>query len=105
MKYSIIALAGIAFLAGCAKSPVGSVAGGECKIVSTPAFAVKGKTTYDQEWVDDTTEAIVRGCAQPRPKARPAELDATHTVAGKTVPIPKPTKKHWWQRRLIKSGA
>lgn len=89
-------------LAGCASAPPASVSGGECKVTHTPAYAVKGKTAYDQEWIDDTTEALVRGCKQPRPKARPASIDKPpHVMIKMTSPtegiaIP-PKKKHWWQ--------
>ncbi len=70
-------------LGACASQPIGSVAGGECKLTSAPPYAVRGKTTYDQGWIDDTTEALVRGCKQPRPKKRPAELDSKHRDAKK----------------------
>jgi len=91
-------------LGGCANPTIGSVAGGECKLTHTPAYAVRGKTEYDQEWVDDTTEALVRGCKQPRPKARPVSLDAPKVVtrpAAEQAPIATPAplvkkKHHWW---------
>lgn len=72
---------------------VASVKEGACKIAHTPQYAVKGLTPYDQDWIDDTTEGLVGGCAQPRPKARPASLDAKYTVGGKTVPVPVPKKR------------
>ena len=85
-------------VASCATQPIGSVAGGECRVTHTPTYAVRGKTTYDQGWIDDTTEALVRGCKQKRPSARPASLDA----AVKAVPLPTakpvPVKLHWWQK-------
>lgn len=86
-------------LAGCATPTIGSVTGGECKLpgLHTPIYAVKGKTTYDQEWIDDATEALVRGCKQVRPKARPVSLDAPKGTPSATVIMP-PKKKHWWQR-------
>lgn len=89
---SVIAL-GLA-LAGCATAPVGSVSGGECRIVRTPEYAVKGRTGYDQIWINRTTEALVDGCRQPRPKARPASLDAKPKPKPKPAPQPK---KKWWQ--------
>lgn len=90
-------------LGGCANPTIGSVAAGECKLFHTPTYAVKGKTSYDQEWADDVTEALVRGCKQARPKARPASIDnpprvqikMTSPTTGVTV---KPKKKHWWQQ-------
>lgn len=105
MKLSllIVLIITLDMLAGCAAPPEGSVAGGECKIVHTPSYAVRGKTNYDQEWIDDTSEALVRGCKQARPKARPVSIDnpprlqikMTSPTTGVTV---KPKKKHWWQR-------
>lgn len=80
MRYIAI-LAMLASLCGCGP-PIGSVMGGECKLVHTPSFAVKSTTEMGQEWVDDTTEALVRGCKQPRPKAPTAATAA----------------KHWWQK-------
>lgn len=91
----IIYLLPILFLGGCQTTTIGSVVGGECRLVRTPTYAVKGRTTYDQGWVDDTTEALVRGCKQARPKARPASLDAQVPKAAKKV---APAKVHWWQR-------
>lgn len=90
---SLLVTAFLVVLGGCAPT-IGSVAGGECKLTHTPTYAVAGKTSYDQEWIDDTTEALVRGCKQPRPKTRPASL---------SVPVKSPAavtkpKKHWWQR-------
>ncbi len=91
-------------LAGCAtnKASVGSTRGGECRIVHTPKYAVKGRTSYDQNWVDDTTERLVGGCDQPRPAARPPELDR---VARRPVVVAPPAapvvpKKKTWRERL-----
>lgn len=102
MSYTILVLT-VLLLTGCASPPIGSVAGGECKLVSAPSYAVKGKTSYDQEWVDDTTEALVRGCKQPRPKARPASIDNPPRVkiimSSPTTGVAlRPKVKHWWQR-------
>lgn len=84
-------------LGGCPSATRGSVAGGDCKIGHTPKYAVKGATSYDQEWIDDEIESLVRGCRQPRPLARPASLDAPpKPTPGPAKPTP--TKKHWWQR-------
>lgn len=83
-------------LAGCVTTNKGSVAG-ECRLVSTPQYAVKGRTSYDQNWIDDTTERLVGGCGQPRPKARPASLDAKPVVV--KAPIPKSAPKATlWER-------
>jgi hypothetical protein len=42
---------------------------------SAPEYAVRGKTKYDQNWVDDTVESGVGGCGWQRPAARPPALD------------------------------
>lgn len=96
MSYTILVLT-VLLLTGCASTPPrGSVVGGECKLFHTPTYAVKGKTEYDQEYVDDVTEALVRGCKQPRPKARPASLDAPKAAIPAAAP---PKKKHWWEKK------
>ncbi len=86
-------------LAGCqGDKPVASI-GGECKLAHTPSYAVKGRTTFDQGWIDDTTEALVRGCKQPRPQTRPAELDkeAPKTPGTAKAAPPAPATLRWWQ--------
>lgn len=70
-----------------------SVAGGECHLVTAPTYAVLGRTGYDQNWIDDTTERVVAGCHQPRPQARPASLDAAPKAIAKAKPKPAPTRK------------
>jgi len=80
---------------------VGSLTKGECQLVHSPEYAVRGKTGYDQSWVDKTTESIVAGCRQRRPKARPASFDAPKvaptpkTVAPKAV---KPKRKSLYSK-------
>lgn len=90
----------VLLVTACSTSPIGSVTGSECKIVRAPEYAVKGKTAYDQNWIDDTTVGIVAGCNQPRPKARPASLDAP--VISKAMPLPKPAPKKKRLRDAIK---
>ena len=97
MKFVAILIAAIT-LVGCQTVPEGSVAGGECKIVNVPTYAVRGKTSYDQGWIDDTTEAIVRGCKMARPKARPASLDAAVVAAPAPTAKPIQVKLKWWQK-------
>lgn len=84
-------------LAGCAKGEL-SVSGGECKLpsVHTPPIAVAGRTQYDQNWIDDTTEGLVRGCGQPRPSARLPEMDK---LPPPKAVAPAPPKKKFWQRK------
>ncbi len=89
-------------LGGCVTTPIGSVIGGECKLpgLHTPTYEVKGRTTYDQGWITDVTVALVAGCKQPRPKARPAELDKAAPKTPGTIKVapPAPAKIHWWQK-------
>ena len=75
-------------VAGCASAPaIGTIAGGECALpgVHTPQYKVLGKTHYDQNWADDTTEGLVRGCNQARPHARPASFDKRPVVKKKAA--------------------
>jgi hypothetical protein len=75
-----------AVLAGCAGTSLpASVTGGECRVFARPEFAVRGKTKYDQNWVDDTVESGVGGCGWQRPAARPPALDAAPSVGGPAV--------------------
>lgn len=93
-----LAMLPLAMLATCDHDgPVGSTLGGECRLVRTPKYAVMGKTPYDQGWINITTEAIVVGCAQPRPVARPASLDAPKAVAASKA---KAKPKGWWRQHL-----
>lgn len=78
----------IAALAGCAGTKLpASVAGGECRVFERPEYTVKGATQYDQDVVDNFVESGVGGCNWKRPLPRPAGW-TTHTVGGKTVPVP-----------------
>lgn len=74
---------------------IGSILKGECQLVKSPPYAVLGKTSYDQAWINETTEGIVTGCRQPRPKARPKELDQAKRI---TVPVAPPAKRKWRQK-------
>jgi hypothetical protein len=53
---------------------------------------VLGKTSYDQNWSDDVTEGLVGGCGQPRPKARPPQLDRKPVAK---LPVKAKPKKKW----------
>ncbi len=95
-----------AFLAGCAgEAPVGSVVGGECRLVSTPQYAVKGKTNYDQRWVNVTTESLVRGCGQARPAARPASFDQPVTAATEALPPPRTARSTVKRKPVARSAS
>jgi hypothetical protein len=88
--------------AGCASNDkFASLTGpdGACSAFQAPTYVVKGKSRYDQQWVDTQTEAGVAGCGWERPKPRPPSLDAKPVF--KKVPPPNPTpnaavKKRWW---------
>jgi hypothetical protein len=84
-------------LGGCATEPRGSIAGGECHIFERPAYAVRGKTQYDQDWVDGNVEAGIGGCKWARPAPRPPELDA---APGTKPAVVKPAKRRGLFRRI-----
>jgi len=64
-------------LAGCAsRGGPASIAGGECRIFEAPAYEVRGKRAYDQDWIDSQVEGGVGGCRWNRPAPRPASIDA-----------------------------
>jgi hypothetical protein len=70
-----------------------------CDAFERPQYQIAGKTPYDQEWADKTTEAGVAGCKWERPEARPAALDAPAAAP----PKPAPTKKlSLWKRAKSK---
>ena len=85
---SVALLASAPILGGCFQTgPVGSTVGGECRIVSAPRYEVLGKTSFDQRWISDTTEAIVVGCRQPRPGRRPPGLDPAPVKTVAVAPV------------------
>lgn len=63
-------------LGGCLQTFGGSVAGGGCKFIERPPYAVRGLRQYDQDWVDSTIEGGVGACHWKRPAPRPPALDA-----------------------------
>ncbi|XUM19734.1 hypothetical protein ACRAVF_18895 [Bradyrhizobium oligotrophicum S58] len=95
-------------LAGCATtSGPGSVAGGECKVFQRPAYAIRGATQHDQDWIDPTIESGVGACRWARPAPRPAEWDAPAPAPAKVAkrPVkkadPKVDKKRGWLWKAI----
>jgi hypothetical protein len=75
-------------LTGCATNKLQTFVGGSCKAFPRPDYQVKGRTKYDQTWVDKVTEAGVAGCQWERPKPRPASWDAT-VVVPSTITTPE----------------
>lgn len=92
----------IVVLTGCAGTNLpGSVVGGECRAFDkslAPKYAVRGKTRYDQDWIDPIVETGVAGCNWPRPVKRPPELDARRTAP---VAQAKPQKRKGFIRRTL----
>jgi hypothetical protein len=82
---------------GCATKGPASVAGGECRIFERPQYAVRGKRSYDQDWIDSQVEGGVGGCGWKRPAARPAALDAVPTKR----PVTSPGKAEVKKRNVI----
>ncbi len=90
----ILMLIALAFtIAGCGHKGLTSIDGGESKVFEAPPYAVRGKTGYDQNWIDSQIEGGVAAFGWPRPKPRPPELDRPR--APKVIIAP--TKK----RKLI----
>jgi hypothetical protein len=83
-RLALLAVAAL-WLAGCQTIGPASVKNGECKIFERPEYAVRGKRTYDQDWIDSQVEGGVGGCGWRRPKPRPASFDAI--VAPKAATI------------------
>ncbi|MCL4712150.1 MAG: hypothetical protein KJZ73_12985 [Pseudorhodoplanes sp.] len=58
-----------------------------CKELPEQPTAIKGATSFDQPWIDDTSEAVLAGCPdRARPAPRPPEWDrplAKHEPAKK----------------------
>jgi hypothetical protein len=83
IRIAIIFVAGAA-LTGCqSQALIGSVTGGECKVLERPPYAVRGVAVYDQNWIDRQIEGGVGACQWDRPAPRPPEIDrqpAQHVV-------------------------
>lgn len=79
MKFLILIPVGFA-LGGCMQTLTGSIAGGESKVFQRPEYVVLGKTSYDQNWIDNQVEGGVAAFGWKRPLPRPASLDAHVTT-------------------------
>lgn len=95
-------IAGI-LLTGCASNErFATLTSGACSAFPRPAYQVRGRTSFDQRWADETTEAGVAGCGWKRPAHRPASMDARPPAAAAVPAIaveapPAPAKKlHWY---------
>lgn len=87
----VLACAIASILAGCGTLQTGSVAGGEAHALTGPEYAIAGKSSHDQEWIDETIEAGVASLGWARPKPRPAEWDKPAPAA--PTPKAKPKRK------------
>lgn len=89
-------------LAGCASRGPASVAGGECHIFGAPKYVIHGRAQYDQDWIDDNTEAGIAACRWSRPKERPVAAkpkgNKSESAPVSTVAAPPPAKKRWRDR-------
>src|SRR3974390_184279 len=83
----LLAGIGIAF-GGCAANSQFATFGGAGPLLPRAEYAVKGKTAYDQEWIDRTIEAEVAGFGIAPPLARPASFDPKPVVKAKAVVAP-----------------
>jgi hypothetical protein len=86
-------------LGGCLKTLTGSVAGGESQVFERPPYAVRGKTTYDQNWIDSQVEGGVAAFGWDRPAPRPPQLDAPQPSARKAA-APAPAAKRTIVQRI-----
>lgn len=86
----ILLLAGV--LSGCATNrSFATLESGACSAFPRPQYQVKGETSYDQRWADETTEAGVAGCGWKRPQTRPANL----------MPVKAPSAKATFKQRWL----
>lgn len=92
-------------LAGCAgPGKLQTFVGGTCQALPQAEYQIKGKTRYDQVWIDKTIEGEVAGCQWERPKARPASWDATVVVPPTvTTPAVVTVKGPSWLQKLKRS--
>ena len=83
-------------LAACGTSRKVSVADGEARALEGPKVEIHGATIHDQQWIDETIEAGVRGLGWERPGPRPVEWDrplspaAAPAIAKAAVPKSRP---------------
>lgn len=97
MPATLLAAIG-ALLAGCATSKLASLAE-VGKAFPRAEYQIKGRTAYDQAWIDKTTEAEVAAFGFQRPQQRPAELDqGLRAVARPSSPAAPARKPSLLQR-------
>jgi hypothetical protein len=91
MRVSLIVVIAIAGLLGaCSKDmKPASILGGECHIFHPPGYIVKGKTRFDNVWIEDTTEAGITGCGWERPHKRPMVAKGKRRSHHLVVPTPR----------------
>lgn len=83
-------------LTGCKTLGDGGSVAGSCAVFERPPYAVKGKTSYDQNVADNFVESGVAGCNWKRPVARPASIDAP--IKRGASPAPPPMKRGFIKR-------
>lgn len=100
-----LVIASLLLLGGCGGGQsIGSILGGECKLVHTSEYVVLGQTRYDQKWIDITQESLVAGCNQARPKKRPTSFNKPKVVKisadPDAIPLPPVKAKRKLQDKL-----
>jgi hypothetical protein len=90
---SMLAAAGISLAACVTDAEKVRSLDGAAAAFDAPPYAVKGKTSYDQRWIDGQVEAGVAAFGWPRPAPRPAELDVPRVKAMPVKASPAPPKK------------
>lgn len=85
-------------LTGCAGTKLpASVSGGIDKIFPHPPHEIRGATTVDQRWIDETIEAGSTCCGW-MVKPRPNDLDIPKPKPVAVKANPKPKKLPLWKR-------
>ena len=94
---SLVTALGMSLSACAGSDKIATFLGGACKALPQAEYQIKGKTRYDQVWIDQTIESEVAGCQWDRPKPRPASWDATVVVppTPTTPPIVTVKKPSW----------
>jgi hypothetical protein len=84
-------------LGGCDLQTLKGSVAGSCAVFERPPYAVRGKTTYDQNVADNFVESGVGGCNWQRPAPRPAALDSP---ARQSKVTPPPAKRRGLLKRI-----
>ncbi len=86
-------------MAACAGPKLAASVSGASEVIPAPEYEIRGKTAYDQLWIDSAIESGVAGLGWPRPKPRPKSFDAPPQPKAKPAPaVAAPKKKSLLKR-------